>query len=114
MFAKYLSSYIEDEVQHIEENSACVLNRFYHEIGHLKKEIRQNFMSDMPDSLKELQRKIPGREKNVLKENLLSQDVAFSMLQDNKLAIRRCELLSSSDLPNNVYKLFQIFLKYLG
>ena len=72
-------------------------------------------MSDMPDSLRELQRKIPGREKNVLKATLLSQDVAVQMLQDNKLAIRRCELLSSpSELPNNVYKTFKIFLKYLG
>lgn len=50
-------------------------------------------MSDMPDSLKELQRKIPGRDKNTLKDILLSQDVAVTLLQENKLAIRRCEMV---------------------
>ena len=47
----------------------------------------------MPDSIRELQRKIPGRDKNVLREELLSQDVAVTLLQDNKLAIRRCEMV---------------------
>ena len=63
-----------------------------------------SFMSEMPDTLKELQRKIPGREKNILKENLLSQDVAVQMLQDNKLAIRRCELVS------NMIWIYKIYL----
>lgn len=52
-------------------------------------------MSDMPDSLRELQRKIPGRDKNTLKDNLLSQDVAVTLLQENKLAIRRAEMVSN-------------------
>ena len=52
-----------------------------------------SFISDMPDSLRELQRKIPGRDKNALKENLLSQDVCVTLLQDNKLAIRRAEMV---------------------
>jgi len=47
----------------------------------------------MPDSIRELQRKIPGRDKNVLKDNLLSQDVCVTLLQDNKLAIRRAEMV---------------------
>ncbi|XP_066911022.1 exocyst complex component 5-like [Clytia hemisphaerica] len=115
MFSKYLGKYIEDELQFLEEESASTLNRFYNSIGHIKKEIKQNFISDMPDSLRELQRKIPGRDKNALKENLLSQDVCVSLLQDNKLAIRRAEMLSSpSELPSNVYRIFKIFLKYLG
>ncbi|XP_057316582.1 exocyst complex component 5-like [Hydractinia symbiolongicarpus] len=115
MFSKYLNKYIEDELQYLEAESASTLNRFYNSIGHVKKEIKQNFMSDMPDSLKELQRKIPGRDKNTLKDILLSQDVAVTLLQENKLAIRRCEMLSSpSDLPNNVFRIFKIFLKYLG
>merc|ERR1712048_6985 len=72
-------------------------------------------MSEMPDSLKELQKRIPGGNKQLLKENLLSQDVAVQLLQENKIAIRRCELLSNvSDLPGNVYRIFKILLKYLG
>ena len=50
----------------------------------------------MPDSLRELQRKIPGRDRNALKENLLSQDVCVTLLQDNKLAIRRAEMVDLS------------------
>lgn len=53
-------------------------------------------MSDMPDSLRELQRKIPGRDRNTLKDNLLSQDVAVTLLQENKLAIRRAEMVRIS------------------
>ena len=55
-----------------------------------------SFISDMPDSLRELQRKIPGRDRNALKENLLSQDVCVTLLQDNKLAIRRAEMVGLS------------------
>jgi len=115
MFAKYLSRHIEDELEYLEAESASTLNQHYNKIGHVKKEVKQNFMSDMPDSLKELQRKIPGRERNVHQENLLSQDVAVTLLQANKMAIRRCEMLSTpSDLPNNVFRIFQLLLKYLG
>ena len=51
-------------------------------------------MADIPASLQELQRKIPGRSQHgLLKESLLSQDVAINLLQENKISIRRCELV---------------------
>ena len=117
VFQKYIANYIEDECQFLEEESAATLNRFYNELGHIKKErtIGQNIMSEMPDSLKELQRRIPGRDKVALQDNLLSQDVAVTLLQENKLAIRRCEMLSSnSNLPSYVVRIFKILLRFLG
>ncbi len=51
-------------------------------------------MPDMPASLQELQRRIPGRSHHGLTDNLLSQEVAVNLLQDNKIAIRRCEMVS--------------------
>ncbi|XP_065661360.1 exocyst complex component 5 isoform X2 [Hydra vulgaris] len=115
LFSNYLKRYIEDELQYLEEESISTLNRFYNSIGHVKKEIRQNFIAEIPDSLKELHKKIPGRDKSMLKENLLSQDVALTLLQENKLSIRRAEMLSPlSELPNNVFRIFKLFLKYLG
>ena len=50
-------------------------------------------MPDMPASLQELQRRIPGRTQQALKDSLLSQEVAVNLLQENKIAIRRCELV---------------------
>ena len=54
-------------------------------------------MAEMPASLQELQRRIPGRSAQGLTTSLLSQDVAVYLLQENKTAIRRCELVCVSD-----------------
>ncbi|XP_065066238.1 exocyst complex component 5-like [Rhopilema esculentum] len=122
-FSKYMSTYISDEVKFLDARSRAILDKFYGSIGHQKKEktetkriIPEGIMADMPASLQELQRKIPGRSQHgLLKESLLSQDVAINLLQENKISIRRCELISNpSELPNNISKIFKILLKYLG
>ena len=66
----------------------------------------------MPDSFRELQRKIPGRDRNLLKDNLLSQDVCVTLLQDNKLAIRRAEMVSFRD-TNCPIKFFKDYNRYI-
>ena len=57
-------------------------------------------MAEMPASLQDLQRRIPGRTQQILKENLLSQEVAVNLLQENKLAIRRCEMVCTQFLDS--------------
>jgi len=121
-FAKYLFSYIDDELEFLDARSKGILDKFYATIGHQRKEktetkriIPEGLMPEMPAPLQELQRKMPGRSQQGLSISLLSQDVAVNLLQENKTSIRRCELISNpSDVPTNVYKIFQILLKYLG
>ena len=55
--------------------------------------IPEGIMADMPVSLQELQRRMPGRSHQGLTTSLLSQDVAVNLLQENKTSIRRCELV---------------------
>ena len=54
-------------------------------------------MAEMPASLQELQRRLPGRSAQGLTTRLLDQDVAIKLLQENKTAIGRCELVCASD-----------------
>eukprot|EP00794_Sanderia_malayensis_P019823 gene19822-21763_t len=122
VFVKYSSSYINDEIGHLEGQCKATLEKFYSSIAHQKREkvetkriFPEGMMPDMPASLQELQRRIPGRSHHSLTENLLSQEVAVNLLQANKVAIRRCEMLSNpSELPNNAFKIFSVLLKYLG
>ena len=55
--------------------------------------IPEGLMPEMPASLQELQRKMPGRSQQGLSISLLSQDVAVNLLQENKTSLRRCELV---------------------
>lgn len=68
-------------------------------------------MPDMPASLQELQRRMPGRTQHSLKDSLLSQEVAVNLLQENKIAIRRCELVIISYLHLGWDKMRQIDAK---
>ncbi|PSN43859.1 Exocyst complex component 5 [Blattella germanica] len=47
-------------------------------------------------------------------ETFLSEEVAIALLQESKLAFRRCEMLSrQSDMPGNALQIFEILLHYL-
>ena len=57
----------------------------------------------------EISRRIPLRmhanSQESTKETLLSQDVAVSLLQENKQALKRCELVSKSAYIYNLVSL---------
>ena len=60
----------------------------------------------------EISKRIPLRmhanSQDSTKETLLSQDVAVSLLQENKMALRRCELVSKSAYIYNLVSLNRI------
>lgn len=74
-------------------HSTPALNCPITNVNFFRRIIPEGIMADMPASLQELQRRIPGRSQQGLTTSLLSQDVAVNMLQENKTSIRRCELV---------------------
>ncbi|XP_031564159.1 exocyst complex component 5-like [Actinia tenebrosa] len=115
LFSEYLSRYISTEIDHLKEKSTLILDRYYNSITHQKKE-RPTATGLL--LTQELQRRMPvrlqGTPTEVSKETYLSQDVAVSLLQENKTALKRCELLSNpSDLASNAYAIYQKLLDNL-
>ncbi|KAK3746309.1 hypothetical protein QZH41_015392, partial [Actinostola sp. cb2023] len=116
LFSEYLVSYISTEIYHLKEKSTIILDRYYNSINHQKKErpTGTGLLSQ------ELQKRMPARlytaPTEVTKETYLSQDVAVNLLQENKSALSRCELVSSQiprNCPTNAYAIYQKLLDHL-
>ncbi|KDR06665.1 exocyst complex component 5 isoform X2 [Zootermopsis nevadensis] len=118
IFQKYLDSYISVETKCLKEKSAAVLHRYYECKNHQKKQIQTGGFQDLR---RDLQAVIGTRAnfniaqiENYGGETFLSEEVAIALLQESKLAFRRCELLSrQSDMPGNALQIFEILLHYL-
>ncbi|PNF29480.1 Exocyst complex component 5 [Cryptotermes secundus] len=118
IFQKYLDSYISVETKCLKEKSAAVLHKYYECKNHQKKQIQTGGFQDLR---RDLQAVIGTRTnfniaqiENYGGETFLSEEVAIALLQESKLAFRRCELLSrQSDLPGNALQIFEILLHYL-
>ncbi|XP_066993891.1 exocyst complex component 5 isoform X1 [Anabrus simplex] len=118
IFQKYLDSYISVETKCLKEKSAAVLQKYYESKNHQKKPIQTGGFQDLR---RDLQAVIGTRAnfniaqiENYGGETFLSEEVAIALLQESKLAFRRCELLSrQSDLPGNAMQIFEILLHYL-
>jgi len=118
IFQKYLESYISVEIKCLKEKSAAILHKYYESKNHQKKQIQTGGFQDLR---RDLQAVIGTRAnfniaqiENYGGETFLSEEVAIALLQESKLAFRRCELLSrQSDMPGNALQIFEILLHYL-
>ncbi|GFG31078.1 hypothetical protein Cfor_00691 [Coptotermes formosanus] len=118
IFQKYLDSYISVETKCLKEKSAAILHKYYEAKNHQKKQIQTGGFQDLR---RDLQAVIGTRAnfniaqiENYGGETFLSEEVAIALLQESKLAFRRCELLSrQSDMPGNALQIFEILLHYL-
>lgn len=118
IFQKYLDSYISVETKCLKEKSAAILHKYYESKNHQKKQIQTGGFQDLR---RDLQAVIGTRAnfniaqiENYGGETFLSEEVAIALLQESKLAFRRCELLSrQSDMPGNALQIFEILLHYL-
>ncbi|KAK7869410.1 hypothetical protein R5R35_000706 [Gryllus longicercus] len=118
IFQKYLDSYISVETKCLKEKCAGVLQKYYDSKNHQKKQIQTGGFSDLR---RDLQAVIGTRAnlniaqiENYGGETFLSEEVAIALLQESKLAFRRCEVLSrQSDLPGNAIQILEILLHYL-
>ncbi|KAJ9578780.1 hypothetical protein L9F63_004988 [Diploptera punctata] len=118
IFQKYLDSYISVETKCLKEKNAAVLQKYYDSKNHQKKQLQTGGFHDLR---RDLQAVIGTRAnfniaqiENYGGETFLSEEVAIALLQESKLAFRRCEMLSrQSDMPGNALQVFEILLHFL-
>lgn len=115
LFGEYLSSYIKTELTFLSEKSAAILEKYYHFINHEKRDRPTGASLLSTEISKRIPLRMHANSMESTKENtLLSQDVAVSLLQENKMALKRCELLSSpSDIAANGVEIYLKLLYHL-
>ena len=119
IFARYLDSYINIESKYLNDRSKSLLTRYYDSKGHQRKNISSS------GTVSELKRDIGGliaaktnfnigEVTNYGGETFLSEEVAISLLQEAKEALRRCQVLSKqSDLASNAEEIWNLLVSYL-
>ncbi|KAL4237391.1 Exocyst complex component 5 [Mactra antiquata] len=120
IFQKHLDNYINFETKYLHERCGAILQRYYESKDHQKKHIQSGGLSELR---RDLQAKIANVNVNINigpnvenygGETFLSQEVSINVLQETKLAFKRCQSLSgSSDVPGNAVKILDILIKYL-
>ncbi|UYV67244.1 EXOC5 [Cordylochernes scorpioides] len=110
IFGKRLSTYISTEKSCLKQKCCNILQQYYDSIGHQKKNVQAGFSYELR---RELQAKL-GNVENYGGETFLSEEVAINLLQESKLALQRCKILSEpAELPVNALELFTILLNHL-
>jgi len=119
IFARHLDSYIVTESLYLNERSQSLLNRYYDSKNHQRKNISSS------GTVSELKRDIHGliaaktnfnigEVTNYGGETFLSEEVAISLLQEAKEALRRCQVLSKqSDQASNAAEIWSLLVSYL-
>ncbi|XP_063222638.1 exocyst complex component 5 [Bacillus rossius redtenbacheri] len=118
IFHKYLDSYISVEIKCLKEKSVAILQKYYESKNHQKKQLHTGGFQDLR---RDLQAVIGTRANlNIVQienyggETFLSEEVAIALLQESKMAFKRCQLLSGqSDLPGNALQLLEVLLHHL-
>lgn len=114
LFSEYLSSYIRTELAFLSEKSTAILEKYYHSINHEKREKPTGTGLISQEISKRIPLRMHANSLDSTKETLLSQDVAVSLLQENKMALKRCELLSSpSDVAASGVDIYHKLLYHL-
>lgn len=125
IFTRYLDTYIETETKSLKEKCSLILTRYYESKNHTKKNVSTGGLYDLT---RDIQAKIgraninianinitvSGGNESVSSETFLSEEVAINILQETKLALIRCHLLSKGiELPKNVLDILELQLHYL-
>ncbi|XP_074649978.1 exocyst complex component 5-like [Tubulanus polymorphus] len=111
IFIKYLETYISMETNFLEKKSSVILARYYESKNHQKKQIQTGAIHEFR---RDIHAKLGGNIETYGGETFLSQEVAINLLQEFKLAFKRCKNLSSqSNLPKNAMKIFEILVQFL-
>ena len=123
IFSQYLDQYIEVECKSLREKCEVVLSRYYESKHHQKKAVPQGNFQELK---RDIQAKIRGNiniasinisvsgGESYGAETFMSEEVAINVLQETKLALERCQLLSKpTDLANNAIDIMEIQLEFL-
>ncbi|KAK2162172.1 hypothetical protein LSH36_102g02090 [Paralvinella palmiformis] len=119
IFSKYLDTYIHDETRFLRDRCSLILQRYFESKNHQKKNVQSGGIHEFR---RDLQAVIGAKTninigptiENYGGETFLSQEVAINVLQESKLAFKRCKLLSSRQaMPINAHNIFEILALYL-
>uniref|UniRef100_A0A6B2E7R4 Exocyst complex component 5 n=1 Tax=Phlebotomus kandelakii TaxID=1109342 RepID=A0A6B2E7R4_9DIPT len=116
IFAKHLVTYIDTEARVLDGKCSSELREFYRGKKHQKRQTER-----FQELKRDVQALIGARANiNIAQiedyggETFLSEELAINLLQESKLAYKRCRLLcKKSDLPTNAIRLADILLRYL-
>lgn len=109
IFQKYLDSYISTEVECLKRKCAHLLQQYYDSKDHQKKQLQTLGFQDLRRLV------IANRAINNITqpddyggETFLSEELAICVLQESKVAFKRCQVLSRpSELPSNAFQIFE-------
>ncbi|RZF42188.1 hypothetical protein LSTR_LSTR004337 [Laodelphax striatellus] len=118
IFQKYFDAYISVETKCLREKCSSALQKFYDSKSHQKKIIQTGGFQDLR---RDLQAVIGTRANiNIAQiedyggETFISEEVAITLLQDTKLALNRCLVLSQpSELANNAVLIMEVLQQQL-
>lgn len=119
IFQRYLDTYISTETSYLKEKNSSILQRYYESKNHQKKQIQSGGIYDLKRNLQvslvsKANIHIGTAVETYGGETFVSEEVAINLLQEVKLALRRCQLLSKqSDLPENAVQILDILILYL-
>ncbi|KAK2157907.1 hypothetical protein NP493_1841g00023 [Ridgeia piscesae] len=114
IFSRYLEDYISIECRFLKERCTAVLQRYYDSRHHQKKNIQSGgihvFRRDLQAVIgTKANLNLGPTIENYDGETFLSQEVTINLLQESKLAFKRCNALSArNDLPENATKIFDL------
>lgn len=118
IFQRHLDAYISHEIKFLHDRCSLMLQRYYDSKNHQKKQIQSGGIHDLKREFQVVIANVnfnigPAIE-NYGGEIFLSQEVAMNILQETKLAFKRCKVISSqSDLPSNAVRILETLIQYL-
>lgn len=118
IFKRYLGGYMDYEDQFLKEKATSILQRFYDSKNHTKKQFHTG-IQDMKAMITDKTNIRFGMSSSSNAdarsgETFLSQELTINLLQETKMAFGRCKTLSSSSqLPGNATRIFDIILEFL-
>lgn len=121
MFSQHLESYFSLESKFLREKCESILHFYYESKNHQKRAIPSGAFELIQSKIGRTNINIGNLGININSSNmdsntdtLLSEEIAISILQETKMSLNRCQLLSKPhEIAQNVLALYNIELKYL-
>ncbi|GAB1597556.1 exocyst complex component 5-like [Argonauta hians] len=115
IFHKHLEAYIGHEIKFLHDRCSLLLQRYYNSKNHQKKKIQSGgFRREFQAVIHTVNINIGPTIENYGGEIFLSQELAMNILQETKLAFKRCKVISSpSDLPSNAVRILETLIQFL-
>lgn len=119
IFQRYLDTYISVETRCLKDKCGNILQRFYESKNHQKKPIQSGSIFGIRRNIQaslvtRANINIGPSIENYGGETFVCEEVAINLLQESKMAFKRCQMLSrQSDIPGNAVQIFDILFQYL-